>query len=35
MVDAGEYKVVLQNKVGEKSHQGDLSLSGKGYLFEV
>ncbi|XP_032570248.1 obscurin isoform X7 [Drosophila sechellia] len=28
LVDAGEYKVVVQNKVGEKSHQGELSLSG-------
>ncbi|XP_016928763.3 obscurin isoform X6 [Drosophila suzukii] len=28
LVDAGEYKVVVQNKCGEKSHQGDLSLSG-------
>ncbi|XP_070134157.1 obscurin isoform X1 [Drosophila bipectinata] len=28
MVDAGEYKVVVQNKCGEKSHQGELSLSG-------
>ncbi|XP_034109415.1 obscurin isoform X3 [Drosophila albomicans] len=27
MKDAGEYKVVVQNKVGEKSHQGVLSLS--------
>ncbi|XP_017836914.1 obscurin isoform X3 [Drosophila busckii] len=26
--DAGEYKVVVKNKVGEKSHQGVLSLSG-------
>ncbi|XP_070068460.1 obscurin isoform X3 [Drosophila takahashii] len=28
LVDAGEYRVVVQNKCGEKSHQGDLSLSG-------
>ncbi|XP_017045137.1 obscurin isoform X2 [Drosophila ficusphila] len=28
LVDAGEYKVVVQNKCGEKSHQGELSLSG-------
>ncbi|XP_023037819.2 obscurin isoform X1 [Drosophila willistoni] len=28
MVDAGEYKVVLQNKCGEKSHQGELELMG-------
>ncbi|XP_043948228.1 obscurin isoform X2 [Drosophila biarmipes] len=28
LVDAGEYKVVVQNKCGEKSHQGDLTLSG-------
>ncbi|XP_011291978.1 obscurin isoform X5 [Musca domestica] len=26
--DAGTYKVVIKNKVGEKSHQGVLSLSG-------
>lgn len=26
--DAGEYKVVIKNKCGEKSHQGVLSLSG-------
>lgn len=25
--DAGEYKVVIKNKCGEKSHQGVLSLS--------
>uniref|UniRef100_A0A1A9ZZH6 Obscurin n=1 Tax=Glossina pallidipes TaxID=7398 RepID=A0A1A9ZZH6_GLOPL len=25
--DAGEYKVIIKNKVGEKSHQGVLSLS--------
>lgn len=29
LTDAGEYKVVIKNKVGEKSHQGVLSLSGK------
>lgn len=27
--DAGEYKVVIKNKCGEKTHQGVLSLSGK------
>lgn len=27
--DAGNYKVVIKNKVGEKTHQGVLSLSGK------
>lgn len=29
LTDAGEYKVVIKNKVGEKCHQGVLSLSGK------
>lgn len=28
LTDAGEYKVVIKNKCGEKSHQGVLSLSG-------
>lgn len=33
--DAGEYKVIIKNKCGEKSLQGVLSLSGKIVLHKI